>query len=62
MQGLARQIEQLAEGNYENVREFLINVAKKSPAEVEEIIYNAKRIFGRLPEQQRNRKKEIKDE
>ena len=58
MQAFEQQIQQLREGYYESVREFMITTLKYTPAQAEEVIHNAKRIFGRLPEQQRNRKEE----
>jgi len=61
MQAFEQQIQQLREGNYESVRDFMITVLKYTPAQTDEVIRNAKRIFGRLPEQQRNRKEEKQD-
>jgi hypothetical protein len=56
MQAFEQQIQQLRAGNYESVREFMIETLGYTPAQAEEVIRNAKRILGRLPEQQRNRK------
>ena len=58
MQVFEQQIQQLREGNYKTVKDFMIAILKYTPAQAEEVIRNAKRILGRLPEQQRNRKEE----
>ena len=62
MQVFEQQIQQLREGKYETVKDFMIAILKYTPAQAEEVIRNAKRLLGRLPEQQRNRKEEWEDE
>jgi len=58
MQAFEQQIQQLREGKYETVKDFMIAILKYTPAQAEEVIRNAKRILGRLPEQQKSRKEE----
>ena len=55
MQAFEQQIQQLREGNYESAKDFMINTLKYTSTQAEEVIRNAKRIFGRLPEQQKKR-------
>ena len=63
MQAFENVIQQLRESDYEGAKRFMMDVLGYSPAQAEQVIYNAKRILGRLPEQQRKRNnQEAQDE